>query len=200
MKTVLIVGGTGTIGKAIHQALSPRHRVIIASRTEGDVQIDVTQPGAIDTLYQTVGAVDAVIATIGGVHFAPLADMNAALYDIGLRSKLMAQVNLVTVGLAYISDGGSFTLTSGILNHDPIRQGSSAAMVNGAIDGFVKGAAIDVTRGIRINAVSPTILNESRQRFGDAFIGFKGVDADVVAQAYVKSVEGAQTGQVYRVA
>lgn len=197
MKTILIVGGTGTIGKAIQQALLPRHRLIVASRTNGDIKVDVTQPGAIETLYKTIGTVDAVIVTIGGVHFAPLDKMDAALYDIGLRTKLMAQVNLVTLGLAHLSDGGSFTLTSGILNRDPIRHGSSAAMVNGALDGFVKGAAIDLTRGLRINVVSPTILSESRSRFGDSFLGYKAVDAETVAQAYIKSVEGAQTGQVY---
>lgn len=197
MKTILIVGGTGTIGSAIQRALSPRHRLIIAGRTTGDIKVDISEPSAIESLYQNTGPVDGVIITIGGVHFAPLADMNTALYDIGLRHKLMAQVNVVTLGLAHMNDGGSFTLTSGILNRDPIRHGSSAAMVNGALDGFVKGAAIDLTRGIRINCVSPTILSESKAKFGDSFLGYKAVEADTVAEAYVKSVEGAQTGQVY---
>jgi NAD(P)-dependent dehydrogenase (short-subunit alcohol dehydrogenase family) len=111
----------------------------------------------------------------------------------------MGQVNLVTVGLIFLNLQGSFTLTSGILSHDPIRFGSSASMVNAAIDGFVKSAAIEMPRGIRINAVSPTVLQESMKQYGDYFSGFEPVPAATVALAYCKSVEGAQTGQVYSV-
>ncbi len=109
----------------------------------------------------------------------------------------MGQVNLVAIGLNYLNDRGSFTLTSGILNRDPILWGASAAMVNGAIDGFVKAAAIELTRGVRINAVSPTVVSESLDKYADFFRGFVAVPVHTVAQAYIKSVEGAQTGQVY---
>lgn len=197
MKKILVVGGTGTIGRTIVSALSQRHQVIVAGHKQGDIQVDVTQKASIEKMYQSVGKVDAVISTIGQVHFAPLIEMNEALYQVGLNHKLMGQVNLVTLGLPYLNDQGSFTLTSGILNQDPIREGSSAAMVNGALDGFVRGAAIEMPRGIRINIVSPTVLTESVERFGDYFLGYESVSAEKVARAYVKSVEGAQTGQVY---
>ena len=199
MKKILVVGGTGTIGRAIVSALSQRHQVIVAGHKGGDVQVDVTQKASIEKMYQSVGRVDAVVSTIGQVHFAPLAEMNEALYQVGLNHKLMGQVNLVILGLPYLNEQGSFTLTSGILNQDPIREGSSAAMVNGALDGFVRGAAIEMPRGIRINIVSPTVLTESVERFGDYFLGYESVPAEKVARAYVKSVEGAQTGQVYSV-
>ena len=111
----------------------------------------------------------------------------------------MGQVRLVLIGLKYINMGGSFTLTSGILSHDPIRLGSSAAMVNGAINSFVKTAAIEMPHHIRINAVSPTVLSESMENYAPFFRGFESVPASRVALAYSKSVEGAQTGIVYRV-
>jgi hypothetical protein len=111
----------------------------------------------------------------------------------------MGQIRLVLAGLKYINHGGSFTLTSGILSDDPIKLGSSAAMVNGAIDSFVKSAAIEMPNQLRINAVSPTVLCESMDSYAPFFRGFEPVPASRVALAFSKSVEGGQTGRVYRV-
>jgi NAD(P)-dependent dehydrogenase (short-subunit alcohol dehydrogenase family) len=196
---IIIVGGTGTIGEAVANELSNRHEVILASHSRGEIKVDINDIHSIEKMYQAVGQVDAVISTVGKVHFGALSDMTDTLYDIGIQSKLMGQVNLVLTGLRYINDAGSFTLTSGILNCDPIRGGSAAAMVNGGIDGFVVSAAIDMPRNIRINVVSPTVLAESMDKYQSYFRGFLPVPAAHVALAYSKSVEGAQTGQVYRV-
>jgi NAD(P)-dependent dehydrogenase (short-subunit alcohol dehydrogenase family) len=196
---ILVIGGTGTIGQAVVHELSQRHTIITAGREHGDVRLDMTNKSSIEAMYKSVGKFDALIVTAGQVHFAPLTDMTDELYEIGLKNKLMGQVNLVLIGMKYINDGGSFTLTSGILSQEPLRLASSAAMVNGAVDSFVKTAAVEMPRGIRINVVSPTILAESVQKYGDAFQGFLPVPAAHVALAYSKSVEGAQTGQIYRV-
>lgn len=196
---IILVGGSGTIGKAVAKELSARHTLITVSRKSGDVQCDITDPASIDKMYQQVGKFDAVISTVGKVHFGELSAMSTDDYMIGLNDKLMGQVNLVLIGQHHISDQGSFTLTSGILNDDPIRLGSSAAMVNGALAGFCKGAAIELPRGIRINVVSPTVITESLEAYGDFFHGFESVSAARVALAYSKSVEGHQTGQIYRI-
>ena len=196
---IIIVGGTGTIGSAVVKELSPRHELIIVGHNHGDIKADITDNASIENMYQKAGKFDALISTTGKVHFGPLSEFTAEQYNIGLKNKLMGQVNLVLIGLKYIQDAGSFTLTSGVLSHDPIRLGSSASMVNGAIDAFVKSAAIELPRGIRINVVSPTVLTESLPHFGDYFRGFDSVPANRVALAFSKSVEGAQTGQVYRV-
>jgi len=196
---IIIVGGTGTIGKAVVKELQARHEIITVGHQHGDKQVDITDAKSIEKLYQSIGKFDAVVATTGKVHFGPLPELTAEHYQIGLKDKLMGQINLVLIGLKYINAAGSFTLTSGILSHDPIRFGSSASMVNGAIDSFVKSAAIELPKSIRINAVSPTVLTESMNIFGDYFHGFESVPASRVALAYSKSVEGAQTGQVYNV-
>lgn len=196
---VLVVGGTGTIGKAIVTELSPRHTVIVAGHNNGDVQVDITDTISIEKMYAQVGKVDAVVSAAGSVHFDTLSNLKAEHFAIGLQSKLMGQINLVLLGFFYVNEGGSFTLTSGILNRDPIRFGSSAAMVNGALDGFVKCAALEMPKSIRINAVSPTVLKESMPKYEDYFRGFEPVTAARVALAYSKSVEGGQTGQVYEV-
>lgn len=196
---IIIVGATGTIGRAVAKEIGKRHHIINAAHHHGDIQVDITDPASIEKMYKKIGEFHAVIATAGSIHFAELSAMTQENYQLGLQDKLMGQVNLVLIGLQFIHDKGSFTLTSGILNHDPIRYGSSASMVNGAIDGFVKGAAIEMPRQIRINAVSPSIIAESMNTYGDYFHGFEPVPASRVALAYSKSVEGLQTGKIYHV-
>ena len=142
---------------------------------------------------------DAIVSTAGGVHFGPWSELTPEKFDIGLRDKLMDQVNLVLAGQQSLSDRGSFTLTSGILSEDPIRDGAAASLVNGALESFVRAAAIELSRGQRINVVNPTVVEESMPAFGPYFRGYKAVPAADAALAYSKSVEGGQTGQVYKV-
>ncbi len=196
---ILVVGGTGTIGSAIVQELSPRHDVLIATRRGGDFAVDMTSEQSIRNMFEKVGKCDAVAIASGTVHFAPFAEMTAAEYQIGLNDKLMGQINIVLIGRKYIQDEGSFTLSSGILSDDPIRTGSSASMVNAAIDGFVKAAAIEMPRCMRINAVNASVVTEALDVYGSYFRGFPSVPAAKVALAFSKSIEGVQTGQVYRV-
>lgn len=198
-KKILIIGATGTIGRAVVHELSQRHTIISANRRHDEYPVDMSDISSIERLFAKIGALDAVIVTAGKVAFADFDKMRTVDYAVGLNNKLMGQVNIVLVGRQYLNDGGSFTLTSGILSQDPIRTGSSAAMVNAAIDGFVKAAAIELPRGIRINSVSPTIVAESLAAYGHSFLGFIPTTAQSTALAYVKSVEGLQTGQVYRV-
>ncbi len=196
---ILLIGAHGTIGQAIQTELSPRHEIITAGRNSGEVRVDLKDFASVQAMYAQVGAVDAVIAAAGNLHFGALADMTPELMGIGIADKLMGQVNLVLAGQHVLNDGGSFTLTSGVLSHDPIVYGSSGSMVNAGIDGFVIGAAIELARGLRINAISPTVLTESLSGYGPYFRGFASVDAAKVALAFSKSVEGQQTGKIYHV-
>lgn len=196
---ILIVGAAGTIGRAVAAELGQRHEIIAAGRTSGDVRMDITDSSSIRAAFERVGVIDAVVSATGKVKFAPFAEMEAADYEIGLKDKLMGQVNLVLIGRRFIADGGSFTLTTGVLDSDPIRMGTSASMVNGAINAFVMAAAIEMPRGLRINAVSPGVIAEAMKDYAPFFRGFEPVPGARAALAYAKSVEGAQTGKVYRV-
>lgn len=196
---ILVIGSTGLIGSAVIKELSARHEMIAVGHSQGELTVDIRDSNAITNMYEKVGKVDAIIATTGKVVFAALQDLHDQQFRVGINDKLMGQINLVQIGLSYINDNGSFTLTSGILNVDPIRTGTAAAMVNGALEGYVRSAAIEMPRGIRINVVSPTVISEAMPGYGPYFRGFKSVAVDEVALAYSKSVEGLQTGQIYRV-
>lgn len=192
---VLVVGANGDIGKVACEALSERNEVIRAGRSASDVKVDISDPVSIAEMYRTVGPLDAVVSTAGDAHFAALADQTKETFMIGLTQKVMGQVNLVLQGLDHLNDGGSFTLTSGVLDRDPIPMASNAAAANGALGGFVKAAALELKRGLRINVVSPEVLEISMPRYGDWFRGHIPVSSEKVGAAYVKCVEGAITGQ-----
>ncbi|HZT20198.1 MAG TPA: short chain dehydrogenase [Dongiaceae bacterium] len=196
---IVVVGATGTVGQAVAAALGERHEIVRVGKSRGDLQVDITDSASIRRLFDRIGAFDALVSTAGKVHFGDFARMTEKEMSIGLKDKLMGQVNLVLIGRDHIADGGSFTLTSGILSHDPIRDGAAASLVNGAIDAFVRAAAIELPRGLRINAVSPGLLDESAAALGDYFRGHETVPGKRVARAYVKSVEGRLTGQVFHV-
>ncbi|PZD96710.1 short chain dehydrogenase [Paenibacillus sambharensis] len=196
---VLLIGATGTIGSAVYRLISPRHEVMTAGRSEGDVRVDITSTDSITAMYESVGKVDAVISTPGASFFGPLAELTPERNEIAIESKLKGQINIVLLGIPYMRERGSFTLTTGITMDDPVKGGASAAMACGAVSAFVKAASLDMPDGIRINHVSPGLLEESKDKYSAFFPGFEPVPGTRVAQAYLKSLEGAQTGQTYRV-
>lgn len=195
---ILVIGATGTVGQGIVQELAQDHQVIRVGKNHGDYQVDLSREESVKALFAQTGKVDAVIAATGGVHFGPLAEMTSEQFNHGLQDKLMGQVRLVLMGKAFVNPGGSFTLTSGILAQQPIRTGVNATAVNAALEGFVLAAAAELS-GLRINAVSPTVLTESLESYGPFFPGFESAPVGRVALAYRRSVEGIDTGKVYRV-
>lgn len=196
---IAIIGATGTIGKAVVKELSARHEPIQIGNTHGQYQVDITRSASIHALFAQLGKVDAIISTTGKLHFGPLTEMTAEQFKVGLHDKLLGQIDLALIGQHYLNDGGSITLTSGILSDEPILLGANATTVNAALEGFVLAAAIELPRGIRINAVNPSVVQESLDIFGPYFHGFEAVPASRVAMAYSRSIEGRQTGRVYRV-
>jgi len=196
---ILLVGAAGAIGSAVEAALGQKHEIIRAGRSSGDVRIDIADEASISRVFKETLRLDAVVATAGELHFGPLMDMTSAQLAFSINSKLLGQVNLARFATKYLADGGSVTLVSGIIGEQPVVGGATAALVNAAIEGFVLGASVNMPRGIRINAVSPGIVTETKDKYAPLFDGFEPVPARRVAVAYARSVEGAQTGQVYRV-
>lgn len=195
---IIIVGASGTIGKHVVKALEKDNEIVKVGSKSGDIQIDMSDPDSIKNMFEKVGAFDALVCAAGDGHFGPFKEMTDTDFRVTVNSKLMGQVNLVLIGQHYINPRGSFTLTSGSVGEDPIKLAASLSAVNGAIDGFIRGAAIELEDGIRINAIGPDVVEESPNYF-PFFPGHIPVTMDRVAQAYVKSVLGFQTGQVYKV-
>ncbi|MFP2996467.1 short chain dehydrogenase [Spongiivirga sp. MCCC 1A20706] len=196
---ILIIGGNGTIGKVVSNYLKKKHTLIIAGRTIGDINVDIANSKSIETMFQSVGMIDAIVCIAGEAKWAPFKDLTEDDFHIGLKSKLMGQVNLARIGLEYLSEGGSITLSTGILADDPVPMTTSAAMVNGAIHSFVKAAALELEHNHRINAVSSGLVVDAVDKYREYFPGHNPVSMDKVVNAYVKSIEGKISGQVIRI-
>jgi NAD(P)-dependent dehydrogenase (short-subunit alcohol dehydrogenase family) len=194
---IIVIGANGAVGKTAIDSLSSRHEIIAVGKTSGDIQVDIEDVDSIRAMYQQVGKIDSVVAAVGHGHFGSVDEMTSEQFMKGINHKVLPQINLVLEGFDYVNDNGSFTLTSGVLNRDPIRGGSCAAAANGAIDGFIVGAAVDMPRGIRINAVSPEVLEVSREKYDGFFHGHVHVSSEAVGLAYSKSVEGCLNGRIF---
>ena len=194
---VIVIGATGLIGKGVSNLLSKQHEVVRVGYRDGEYQVDLSSKDSIEKLYQQVGSFDAVVCTAGRTNFGPLQELTDADFELALRNKLMGQVNLVRVGGKYISDDGSFTLTSGVTGAEPIPGSSSISMVNQAIEGFARAAALELGRNIRINVVSPVFAKESMERMGMDTTG--GMEADAFAPSYLESVTSKRNGEVLNV-
>lgn len=197
MKTIILIGAQGKMGQAAMTGFG-RHKVISASRSgKGcDYQVDITDPQSLARLFEQVGQFDAVVNTVGHCEYAPFAEMTGEQWAATIESKLSGQINVVKVGMEYMNDNGSFTLISGILNVKPIPQAIADATTSGAIDTFVKCVAHELPRGLRINVVNPTVLEEAWDVYGEMMPGFQPVAGKLVGKAFERSVDGFITGQV----
>ena len=195
---ILIIGAHGTIGTKVTAHFKQNHEVVTAARTNCDFQVDISSSKSIQDLMEKVGKIDAIINCAGAVKWNDLYDLNEEDFYLGIKSKMMGQVNLVRIGKNYLNDNGSITLITGILADDPVYKTTSAALVNGGINSFVKAVARELRNGIRINAVSPGLVEDSADML-HLFPGHELVSMERVVNGFVKSVEGNITGEVIRI-
>lgn len=191
---IVVIGATGIIGKAVVQALSPRHSIIQVGRSGGEYQVDLASKNSIQNLFEAIAPFDAVVSAAGEARFNPLETLSDEDFHFSLSNKLMGQVNLVRVGLPYINDNGSFTLTSGVLTTEPMPGSAAISLVNAGLEGFMRAAALEAPRGIRVNVVSPPWVTETLAAMGRDVS--RGMPAARVAAAYLEAVESQRTGEV----
>ena len=189
---VVVIGATGTIGKALVTALSGRHEVIRVSRKLG-IKVDIEDSRSIKQLFENIKPIDAVVSCAGSAAFRPFAQLTDEDFELSIHSKLMGQVNLVRIGMNHVRDSGSFTLTGGVLAHEPMPGGAAISMVNAGLEGFVLGASVEMPRGLRVNVVSPPWISETLKALNMA--PSLGITAAACAKAYVAAIEGNSNGQ-----
>jgi NAD(P)-dependent dehydrogenase (short-subunit alcohol dehydrogenase family) len=193
-KRVLVVGASGTIGRAVARALEGEHDVLRASRRNSEIAVELTSSESIRSMFGRTGPVDAVVCAAGDARFKPFADLTEEDFAFSIRNKLMGQVNLTRIALAFLRPAGSVTLTSGILAGEPMPGSGAISLVNAGVEGFTRAAALEAPNGARVNVVSPPWVTETLVALG--MDTSPGLPAEIVARAYVASVMGSQSGAV----
>jgi len=191
---IIVVGATGLIGREIVNVLQGDHEVVSVGHSSGEVRVDITSKKSIQQMFSEVGPFDALVSAAGGAAFGDIQKLTDEDFALGLGDKLMGQVNLVRVGLATVRDNGSFTLTTGVLAREPIPGSAAISMVNSGLEGFVRAAALQMPRGVRINAVSPPFATETLKALG--MDKPAGLPVSAFAGAYREAVEGKHNGEV----
>ena len=196
---LLLIGGNGTIGKKVAAHYNNQHEVIIAGRTSGDIQVDISNSDSIKNMLDKTGKVDAIVCMAGEAKWDNFSSFTEDDFYIGIKSKLMGQVNLVRLGLPYLNNGGSITLSTGILADDPVLKTTSAAMVNGALHSFVKALALETMNTTRVNVVSLGLVEDAYEKYKDYFPGHTPIPMIKAINAYVRSIEGRGHGEIIKI-
>jgi len=205
---VVVIGGNGTIGKHIAKALKEikdlNIELVIAARKKGDdvqVAVDISDTKSVADFFKNVKKIDHLIVTCGDAPFGPIAKLTKEDFTKGFASKALGQIDIVlqAAKVDSINDGGSITLTTGILDIAGMPMVSGLSATNGCINSFVKAAATEMPRGIRVNVVSPGLLVETAKMFGTVMRGMRPVEGSDVANGYIRSAFGGITGKVLQV-
>lgn len=196
---ILIIGGNGTIGNKVSSHFSDSNEIIIAGRTSGDLIVDISDSHSIKSMFEKTVALDAIICIAGEAKWDDFDELSEEDYYIGVKSKLMGQVNVVRIGRNYLNPSGSITLSTGILADDPVVKTTSAAMVNGGIHSFVQAVALEIENGIRVNAVSLGVVEDAYDKYKDYFPGHNPIPMKKVINAYARSVFGKSNGEIIRI-
>lgn len=196
---ILIIGGNGTIGKTVVSHFAEDNEIVIAGRTSGDINVDIADSSSIKEMFESTGKVDAIICIAGEAKWDDFNKLTEEDYYVGLKSKLMGQVNLVRIGQDYLNPNASITLSTGILADDPVVKTTSAAMVNGGLHSFVKAVALEIENGIRVNVVSSGMVEDAYEKYKDYFPGHNPIPMKKVVNGYVRSVKGKGNGEIIRI-
>lgn len=190
---VIIIGITGTIGTAIATLLRAKGHEVVGGSRNTQPSLNLDDPVSIDSFCKTVGEVDAIICAAGNASAGSLSELSDEQIRLGVDSKLLGQVNIVRKGLSIVRPGGVFILTGGIFAYNPWPGTSNFAMVNAAVEGFVRAAALDLQDSYRIVAIHPPLVKETAVQMGIDATPFPA--AATVAETYLMALEGKMTGQ-----
>ncbi|MGF6607331.1 NAD(P)-dependent dehydrogenase (short-subunit alcohol dehydrogenase family) [Paraburkholderia sp. WSM4175] len=191
---ILVVGATGLLGSHIVRLLATEHDVVGASRKGSELHVDLSDKSSIEAMFAQSGSFDAIVCAAGSAKFAPLAALGDEDFSFSLANKLMGQVNLVRCGVDHVSQGGSFTLTSGVLAQQPMEGSAAVSIVNAGVEAFARSAALELRGKARVNVVSPGWVAETLESMGRD--PSQGVPAEIVAEAYKRTLGGSASGEV----
>ena len=196
MKKIIVVGATGKLGRVVVEGLRKDYEVIRAGRSGPDLKIEAFDFESVSDILASVGPFDGLVSCIGGTPFKTFEELTMDDFAAGLSTKCFSQLNLAKAAIPFLSENGSITLTSGIIGDEPIIAGSCAAAANGALNMCVSTLAAEYAGKLRINVVSPSIIENSVDHYGMLFDGFEPTSNESIIHAYRRTISAPITGRV----
>lgn len=200
---VLVIGASGTVGKAILDKITSEGHEVMAVSRKTSPGVDIGDSAGLQKFLAEIDPVDHIVCTGGGVHMKgeTIEELTDDQILLGLHSKLMGQINLIRYGYKKVNKGGSILITGGLLAYKPLfPKLAHVAMVNSGLNGFVIHAASDFKdSGVRINVIHPPFIRETGEKIGLSEDMLKELPpAKEAAETYVKCLfEETGTGQTY---
>ena len=198
MKKIVVVGATGRLGRVVVEGLKDDYELVLASRSGPDLKIDAFDFANAGKILSSVGKFNGLVSCIGGALFKPFDELTMEDFATGLSKKCFSQLNLARAAIPLLTENGSITLTSGIIGDEPILAGSCAAAANGALNMCVSTIAAEYAGKLRINIVSPSIIENSVDDYGMLFDGFEPTSKESIIHAYRRTISAPISGRVLR--
>lgn len=190
---IILIGSTGTLGTAIYSNLESKGHTLVTASRSSENSIDIDNSESIKEYFAQIISVDAIICTAGSASFGSLEKLSEDQIELGLKSKLLGQINIVKEGISKLNPGGVIILTGGMLAHSPWPETSNIATVNAGLEGFVKAVALELTDDRRIVVVHPPLISETAETM--RMDSSPWPTATMVSQSYVKALDDKLTGK-----
>ena len=175
MSSVVVIGGTSGIGRAVAQRAAGRGDEVVVTgrdpaRTEAiakevggsarGIALDISEPAGIADALADVGPVDHLVVA------AIERDQNTATdYDVAravrlVTLKLVGYTEVIHALLPRIAPTGSIVLFGGLAKDRPYPGSTTVSTVNGGVTGMVRTLAVELAP-IRVNAIHPGIIGDT---------------------------------------
>lgn len=164
MKTIIIVGGSKGIGKAIAQKLLPTHHIINISRTEPEYSHDNLTHHTCDILKDDLPKIDKADGLVycpGSINLKPINRLSLDDFRADFEINVIGAVKSVQTYLDVLKKGDkpSIVLFSTVAAKLGMPFHASVAASKSAVEGLVKSLGAEMATTLRINAIAPTVTD-----------------------------------------
>jgi NAD(P)-dependent dehydrogenase (short-subunit alcohol dehydrogenase family) len=173
--TILIVGGTGGIGRELAAHYVERGReVVITGRDPANAEavaselggktsglgFDLAEPETIGAALKDIGDVDKVVLSAIARDINPVREYDVESARYLATMKLVGYTEVIHTLLDRLSDDSSVVLFGGRAKDRPYPGSTTVTAVNGAISTMITTFAVELAP-IRFNAIHPGIVGDS---------------------------------------
>jgi NAD(P)-dependent dehydrogenase (short-subunit alcohol dehydrogenase family) len=172
---VLIVGGTGGIGRALAERYASLGSDVVITSRDADraaataaeigpnvrgIALDIAEPEGIAGMLAGVGQIDRLLIVAVERDSNTVRDYDIAKARRAVTVKLVGYTEIVHAMLDRFSEDASVVIFGGLASERPYPGSTTITMVNGAVRSMIKTMAIELAP-IRFNAIHPGIIGDT---------------------------------------